>query len=70
MLPERIRKPFARLFHWHLLHKGESVCHFLYLTATVIEGHGFHAIFAGGVAVFVIMSSVAFHRGGGGSEVE
>lgn len=61
MLPERIKKPFARLFHWHLVHKGESVCHFLYLTFTVIEGHGVHAMMAGGVAVFILIGT-AFRR--------
>lgn len=61
MLPDKIKKPFARLFHWHLVHKGESVCHFLYLTFTVIEGHGIHAIMAGGVAVFILIGT-AFRR--------
>lgn len=61
MVPNRIRRPMARLFHWHLIHKGEGVFHFLYLGATVIEGHGLHAMFAGGVA-FCIFCSVAFHR--------
>lgn len=69
MLPERIKKSFARLFHWHLVHKGESVCHFFYLAFTVIEGHGIHAMFAGGVAVFIIIGT-AFRRSGeaGGGE--
>ena len=38
-------------------HKGEYIFHVLYLSATFIEGHGFHAIFAGGVAFFVIVGS-------------
>lgn len=60
-LPTKARSPLRRLFHWHLIHKGEGVFHFLYLGATVIEGHGMHALFAGGVAVCIFMS-VAFHR--------
>lgn len=62
MLPERVKKSLARLFHWHLVHKGENVCHFLYLTFTVIEGHGLHAMFAGGVAVFVVIGTIAAGR--------
>ena len=37
-----------------VLHHGEYVFHLLYLSATFIEGHGLHAMFAGGVAVFLI----------------
>lgn len=57
MLPSRIKKSFARLFHWHLVHKGESVCHIMYLTFTVIEGHGVHALFAGGVVLFTLIGT-------------
>lgn len=44
-------------------HKGEYVFHVLYLSATFIEGHGHHAIFAGGVAVFVLIGSAIRDRG-------
>jgi len=56
-----MKERLQRLFHWHLVHKGESVCHFLYLSFTVVEGHGVHAMFAGGVAFFIFMG-VALHR--------
>lgn len=64
MLPRRIRAqikaPLQRMFHWHLVHKGESVCHFFYLAFTVVEGHGIHIMFAGGAAVFILLGSALY----------
>jgi hypothetical protein len=49
----------ARLYYWGhevLAHKGEHTCHVAYLVMTVVEGHGLHTIFAGGVVFFMFAS--------------
>lgn len=49
-----LRKPtILRFFKYQMAHTGENVMHVLYLSATVIEGHGVHALFAGGVVFFI-----------------
>ncbi|MET3457788.1 hypothetical protein [Pseudomonas kilonensis] len=62
MFKQRIQ----RVFHWHVMHKGESACHLLYLGATFIEGHGYHAMFAGGVAFFLVLGAVLAQMAGVG----
>ena len=57
MLPPQLRQRFNRMFHWHLVHKGETVCHVMYLVFTTIESHGMHTIFAGGVVLFMTIGS-------------
>jgi len=49
-----MKERLQRLIHWHVMHKGETTCHFCYLAFTFIEAHGIHAMFAGGVSVFMI----------------
>lgn len=39
-----------------VLHKGESVSHLFYLSFAFVEGHGLHAIGAGLVAAFMVLS--------------
>jgi len=39
-----------------LLHKGESVSHLFYLGFAFVEGHGLHAVGAGLVAFFMVLS--------------
>lgn len=52
-----LRKPtILRFFKYQMAHTGETVCHVAYLSATVIEGHGVHALFAGGVVFFIAIS--------------
>lgn len=57
-----LKQKWDKLLHWHIAHKGESACHFCYLAFTFVEAHGMHAMFAGGVAVFVVLGVVL--RGG------
>lgn len=52
------KRKWEKLIHWHVAHKGESACHFCYLAFTAVEAHGIHAMFAGGVAVFVVLQVV------------
>lgn len=52
-----MKERVQRLLHWHVVHKGESTCHFCYLAFTFVEAHGIHAMFAGGVAVFLVIGA-------------
>ncbi|MNL38409.1 hypothetical protein D3C87_1606220 [compost metagenome] len=61
------RTTIARFVRHQLAHTGENVCHIMYLTFTVVEGHGIHAMFAGGVVFFIAVSKF-MHLGGGVEE--
>lgn len=55
----RLKTLWSRAVAWHWTHKGETMAHCTYLSFTFIEGHGLHAMAAGGVVVFVVLGMLA-----------
>lgn len=54
-----MKKMWDKAIHWHLAHKGESLAHLGYLSATFIEGHGMHAVLAAMVVAFIMLGHIA-----------
>ena len=53
-----MKKIWEYAAHWHLLHRGESVCHMGYLAALYLGFEHLHVMLAGACVGFIFVGGV------------